>query len=65
MDEYSISARTEVLREEIRIIQQQEHIYRREQRPSLADEMAHANRKARLLEIKAQLEKLRKIRSLE
>jgi hypothetical protein len=59
MDNSSLSARIEVLRDEITLIQHQEQLYRRARRPSLADKRGHAVRKFRLWEIRTELEKFR------
>ena len=58
MDDDSILARTKMLRKEIQLIQEQEEQYRRTRHPSAADEMAHATRELRLMEIRAELDKL-------
>ena len=55
----SISVRTEILRDEITLIQHQEEFYRRAARHSLVDKTARASRKFRLWEIRTELGKLR------
>jgi hypothetical protein len=55
----STSARAEALRDEIKRIQEEEQRYRSAKHHSRAAEMAHASRELRLIEIRAELEKLR------
>ena len=59
MDNSSLSARIEILRDEITVIQHQEQLYRRMGHRSLADKRAHAARKFRLWEIRTELGKVR------
>ena len=56
----STSLRTEMLRDEIRSIQEQERLYRRKSHHSSAEAMAHASRELRLITIAAEMEKLQK-----
>lgn len=59
VDRFSILSRTEVLRDEITLIQHQEQLYRNAARHSLADKTARAARRLRLWEIRTELGKLR------
>ena len=54
----SILTRTKMLRSEIQLIQEQEEQYRRARNRSQADKMAPATRELRLMEIRAELDKL-------
>lgn len=58
MLEFSISARLDALRDEIRLICNQELYYRSRAPHSRQEIAAHARRELRLLEIEAELEKL-------
>ncbi len=58
MDGSSILARTERLRREIELIEQEERVYQKMKHHSRADIMGHATRELRLAEIKAELESL-------
>ena len=60
MDDSSLLARTERLRREIELIEQEERIYRGMKHRSRANVMAHASRELRLVEIKKELESLHK-----
>ena len=60
MEDTRITARIETLGEEIKAIQYLERRYRTTKRRSRADEMAHASRELRLVEIRAELEQLKK-----
>jgi len=59
----SISLRTEMLRDEIRSVQEQERLYHRRSYHSSADARAHASRELRLVTIEAEMEKLQKQRN--
>jgi len=58
MNTISISAKAEVLREEIKLILNQERLYRKARQRSLSDRMAHAARELRLMAIREELAKL-------
>ena len=58
VDSLSVSARIDILRDEIMLIQHQEQLYRRTEQHSLADERGRAARKFRLWEIRTELSKL-------
>ena len=58
MNTISISVKTEVLREEIKLIVNQERLYRKARQRSLSDRMAHAARELRLMAIREELAKL-------
>lgn len=60
VEEHSISADTEKLRKEIALIQDQERANHRATHHSVTENMSHARRELRLLEIKAEPEKLHK-----
>ena len=61
MSDFSISARTEMLREEMKEMMNQERLYRRGKHRSSADEILHATRELRLCEIGTELEKLHRV----
>jgi hypothetical protein len=63
MDDTRITARIETLCKEIKAIQDSERKYRTAKHRSRADRMAHASRELRLLEIRAELEQLKKQRN--
>lgn len=63
LDDNSISLRTQMLRDEIRSIQEQECLYRRTNHHSSAEAMAHASRELRLVTIAAEMETLQKQRN--
>ena len=58
----SISARVESLREEIRLIQNQERFYQTLKRNSFEQLAAHARRELRVLDIETELQKLQSAR---
>jgi hypothetical protein len=58
MDDCSIAARTEKLRREIGLIQQQERHYRINRSHSLADNAEHEKREFRVLAIREELRSL-------
>ena len=58
MDDSSIAGRTEKLRREIELIQQEEHRYRSHRSHSLAENAEHDNREFRVLAIREQLRTL-------
>lgn len=58
MDENSIAGRTQRLRREIELIQQQEHLYRTHREHSLAENEEHAKREFRVLRIREELRAL-------
>ena len=58
MHHASILARIESLRDEIKLVQNQERFYRTVKRDSLEENVAHTRREIRLLEMQAELEKL-------
>ena len=58
MDENSIAGRTQRLRREIELIQQQEHLYRTHREHSLAENEEHAKREFRALQIREELRAL-------
>jgi uncharacterized protein (TIGR02271 family) len=60
MNTASISARVESLREEIRLIQNQERFYQALKRDSFEQMAAHARRELRLLDIQTELRKLQR-----
>jgi len=60
MSDSPILARTERLRREIELIEQEEHNYQQKKHHSQAEIMARATRELRLLQIKSELESLRK-----
>jgi hypothetical protein len=60
----SISARTEMLRQEIRLIQEDEGRYRSAKKHSGAEQTEHAKREFRLREIRAELETLQRPKKL-
>jgi hypothetical protein len=60
MNTASISARVESLREEIRLIQDQERFYQALKRDSFEQMAAHARRELRLLDIQTELRKLQR-----
>ena len=60
MDEYSVSAQLEKLRAEIAALHAQERVYRQTRHHSYPDKLAHDNRERRLIEIKAELERLQR-----
>lgn len=60
MHHASILARIETLREEIKLIQNQERFYLTVKRYSFEDNTAHIRREIRLLEIQAELGKLQR-----
>lgn len=55
MDDSSIAARTETLRREIALIQQEENRYRSHKSHSLAENADHAKRESRILAIREEL----------
>jgi hypothetical protein len=57
----SISARVDALREEGRLIQNQERFYGTLKRPSFEESAAHARRALRVLQIQTELQKLRRV----
>ena len=63
MDDTPITARIEALCKEIKAIQDLEQTYRTAKRRFRADRKAHANRELRLLEIRVELEQLKKQRN--
>jgi len=58
MNTISISAKTEMLREEIKQILFQERLYRQARPHSVFDRLAHNTRELRLMEIREELAKL-------
>jgi len=58
MNTLSISAKTELLREEIKQILFQERLYRQAKPHAVFDRMAHNSRELRLMEIREELAKL-------
>jgi protein-arginine kinase activator protein McsA len=58
MHHTSILARIESLREEIKLVQNQERFYRTVKRDSFEENVAHTRREIRLLEMQAELGKL-------
>ena len=58
MDGSSIAARTEKLRREIAVIQQEEHRYRSHKNHSLAENAEHHKREFRILAIREELRTL-------
>ena len=60
MDDSSIAERTEILRREIELIQQEEHRYRSPRSHSLAENAEHDKREFRILAIRGELERLSK-----
>jgi hypothetical protein len=60
MGDFSISARLDSLRDEIRLIYDQELFYRRSAQHSKEGIAAHAQRELRLLDIQVELQKLQK-----
>jgi hypothetical protein len=60
MHHVSILPRIESLREEIKLIQNQERFYRTLKRDSLEENVAHTRREIRLLEMQTELEKLQR-----
>ncbi len=58
MDDSSIAARTETLRREIELIQQEEHTYRSHKNHSLAEREEHDRRAFRILAIREELRTL-------
>ena len=58
MVDSSIAGRTEKLRREIELIQQDERLYRSQPRHSLADKEAHVKREFRMLQIREALRTL-------
>ena len=60
MGDSSILARTEALRREIELIEEEERLYRDMKHHSRAHQMAHASRELRLVAIKMELESLQK-----
>jgi len=60
----SISARTEALRQEIRLIQEEESSYRCAKKHSADEHAAHGKRELRLQEIRAELETLQRPKGL-
>ena len=58
MDDSSIAARTEKLRREIALIQQEEHRYRSHKNHSLAENAEHDKREFRILAIREELRTL-------
>lgn len=58
MDDSSIAARTEKLRREIALIQQEEHHYRNHKNHSLTEDAAHHKREFRILAIREELRTL-------
>lgn len=59
--EPAINSYLEQIREEIKLIQNQERFYRSESAHGDVQKAAHARRQSRLLEIRAQLGKLRNL----
>jgi len=55
MDDSSIAARTEKLRREVELIQQEEHTYRSHKHHSLAEREEHDRRELRILAIRGEL----------
>jgi hypothetical protein len=60
MHHSSILARNESLREEIKLMQNQERFYRTVKHDSFEENVAHTRREIRLLEMQAELEKLQR-----
>ena len=60
MHHASMFARMKSLREEIKIIQNQERFYRTVKRDSFEENAAHTRREIRLLEMQAELGKLQR-----
>ena len=58
MDDSSIAGRTEKLRREIELIQQEEHRYLNQQNHSLVDQATHNDREQRMFAIRAELRTL-------
>jgi hypothetical protein len=58
MEEYSIAGRTQRLRRETELIQQQEHRYRSHRGHSLAENEEHVKREFRILQISEELRTL-------
>lgn len=58
MDDSSIAARTEKLRREIALIQQEEHRYRSHKNHTLSESAEHHKREFRILAIREQLRTL-------
>ena len=58
MENSSISARVETLREEIKVIKELERCYRSTKHHSASARFAHASRELRLFEIRAELDRL-------
>lgn len=58
MDDSSIAERTEKLRREIELIQQEEHTYRSQRSHSLAQNAEHDKREFRVLAIREELRTL-------
>ncbi len=58
MDDSSIAERTEKLRREIELIQQEEHCYRSKRSHSLAEYAEHDKREFRILAIREELRTL-------
>jgi len=58
MDDNSIAGRTERLRREVELIQQDERLYRSQPRHSLAEKLAHFKRESRMLQIREALRTL-------
>lgn len=52
------SSHVEKLRQEVRIIRGDEHLYRQAQYHTLEEIRAHTDRRSRLLEIRSQLDKI-------
>ncbi len=58
MDDSSIAARTERLRHEVALIQQEEHRYHSHKNHSLSEKAEHAKRESRILAIREELRTL-------
>jgi len=58
MDDSSLAGRTEELRREIELIQQEERLYRSQPRHTLGDKEAHVKREFRMLQIREELRTL-------
>jgi hypothetical protein len=58
MDDHSIAGRTEILRREIDLIQQEEQLYRINRRHALAEIAEHQKREFRVLAIREELRAL-------
>jgi len=59
MDSYPITSRVETIRKEIKRIQDQELFYHKRKWPTFVQTAAHDRRESRMLEIHAELKKLR------